>query len=77
MSWSIKIIYSIGSGGILGEMALIDTQLRSATAVAQTDCKLVPINEKRFVFLVQQTPFFAIEVMRIMAERLRNMDARL
>ena len=72
-----KIIYSIGPGGILGEMALIDTQPRSATAVAKTACKLVPINEKRFVFLVQQTPFFAIEVMRIIAERLRNMDARL
>jgi CRP/FNR family transcriptional regulator, cyclic AMP receptor protein len=69
-----KIINSIEPGGILGEMALIDAEPRSATAVAKTDCKLVPINEKRFAFLVQQTPFFAIEVMRTMAERLRNKD---
>ena len=69
-----KIVYSIGPGGILGEMALIDTQPRSATAVAKTACKLVPIDEKRFTSLIQQTPHFAVEVMQIMAERLRHMN---
>ena len=69
-----EIINSIGPGGILGEMALIDAEPRSATAVAKTDCQLVPINLKRFAFLVQQTPYFAIEVMRIMAGRLRKKD---
>jgi len=71
-----KIVYSIGPGGILGEMAVIDTQPRSATAVAQTACKLVPVTQKRFTFLVQQTPFFAIEVMRTVVERLRQMNVR-
>jgi len=66
----------VGTGGIFGEMPLIEQDRRSASAVAQTDCELVPINENRFKFLVQQTPFFAIEVMRIMAHRLRQMDAR-
>lgn len=70
------VIYTIrGPGGMLGEMALIDTQPRSATAVAKTACKLIPIDQKRFTFLVQQTPFFAVEVMRTMAERLRRMNA--
>jgi len=63
-----------GPGEILGEMALIDSSARSATAVARNDCKLVPINEKRFSALVQQTPFFAIHVMKILAERLRRMN---
>jgi len=35
----------------------------------------VPIGERRFTFLVQQTPFFAIQVMRIMADRLRRLMA--
>lgn len=65
-------IETVGSGGILGEMALIDTQPRSATAIAKTDCKLAPIDQQRFTFLIQQTPYFAIQVMHIMAERLRK-----
>lgn len=70
-----KVVETLGAGGILGEMALIDRNPRSATAVAKTDCDLVPINEGRFQFLVQQTPYFAIEVMRVLANRLRHMDA--
>jgi CRP-like cAMP-binding protein len=69
------VIETIGSGDILGEMALIDTQPRSATAIAKTDCQLAPIDEQRFTFLVQQTPYFALQVMRIMADRLRKVHA--
>ena len=63
---------TVESGGILGEMALIDNSPRSLTAIARTECQLVPIDQKRFGFLVQQTPFFALEVMKVMAERLRT-----
>ena len=56
---------------IFGEMALIDSEPRSATAVAITDVELVPISEKQFLFLVTQTPYFALKVMRILAQRLR------
>jgi CRP-like cAMP-binding protein len=45
---------------------------RSALAIARIDCRLVPIDEKRFTFLVQQTPYFSIQVMRVIAERLRR-----
>jgi CRP/FNR family transcriptional regulator, cyclic AMP receptor protein len=62
----------VGPGGIVGEMALVDASPRSGTARAKTQAKLVPINQKRFTFLVQQTPFFALQVMSIMAERLRR-----
>jgi CRP/FNR family cyclic AMP-dependent transcriptional regulator len=71
-----KVVDTIGPGGILGEMALIDKQPRSATATAKTDCKLVSVDEQRFQRLVQQTPHFAIQVMRVMAQRLRQMDAQ-
>ena len=63
----------VGPEGIIGEMALIDPgQPRSAKVVAKSDTKLAPIDEKRFQFLVQQTPYFSIQVMRIMANRLRH-----
>ena len=36
--------------------------------------RLVPIDQRRFQFLIQQTPFFAIEVMRVLVARLRRTD---
>lgn len=67
-----KVLETTGAGGIVGELALLDRSKRSASAIARTDCRLVPVDEKRFQYMVQQTPFFALQVMRIMAERLRR-----
>ena len=62
-------------GDVVGEMALIDTKARSATVVAKSDCRLVPINERRFLILVHETPIFALLVMRTLADRLRRITA--
>ena len=67
-----KVIEVIKPGDLVGEMALIDAQYRSATAVARSDCRLAVVDEKRFLFMVQQTPFFALHVMRILVSRLRR-----
>ncbi len=67
-----QIINTHEAGEIFGEMALIDTKIRSASAVARTDCELVGVNERKFIFLTQQHPFFALYIMRILAERLRK-----
>jgi CRP/FNR family transcriptional regulator, cyclic AMP receptor protein len=67
-----KVIDTTGPGGIVGEMALIDNSPRSATCVAKTACKIVPVNERQFNYMVQETPNFAITVMRMMCERLRR-----
>jgi len=70
-----RVVETIGPGGVFGEMALVDQGPRSATAIAKTDCTLVPVNQARFTFLVQQVPSFSLEVMSVMARRLRKMDA--
>lgn len=69
-----KVVETAEAGTILGEMAMIDDHLRSATVVAKSDCKFLPIERKRFNFLIQQTPNFALHVMRVMANRLRKTD---
>jgi CRP/FNR family transcriptional regulator, cyclic AMP receptor protein len=66
-----KTMADLTTDNIFGEMALIDSEPRSATAVAITDVELVPISERQFLFLVTQTPYFALKVMRILAQRLR------
>jgi CRP/FNR family transcriptional regulator, cyclic AMP receptor protein len=67
---------TVSAGGIVGEMALVDGGPRSATARAVTQSVVIPIDERRFLFLVQQTPFFALRVMRLMSSRLRAMNER-
>jgi CRP/FNR family transcriptional regulator, cyclic AMP receptor protein len=62
----------VGPGGIFGELGLLDHSPRSATATATTDCDVIPLDERSFVFHVSQTPFFALTVMRVLAERLRR-----
>jgi CRP/FNR family cyclic AMP-dependent transcriptional regulator len=61
-------------GSVFGEMALIDQEPRSATAIARTGCRVAAVSQRRFTLLVQQTPFFALQVMHILAERLRRAD---
>ncbi len=70
-----QIFEQLSAGGLVGEMALIDHAVRAATVTAQTDCTLAKIDEKRFLFLTQQTPSFALNVMRVLSQRLRRMDA--
>ena len=67
-----KVVEKLSHGGIFGEMALIEGSPRAATARAATPCEVAPITEKSFLFLVHETPFFAIAVMRTLAERLRR-----
>lgn len=67
-----RVLETLGEGEFFGEMALVDRSPRSASARARTDCRIVTIDEKRFGFMVQQTPFFALEVIRVLVRRLRH-----
>ncbi|MEM7468664.1 MAG: cyclic nucleotide-binding domain-containing protein [Pseudomonadota bacterium] len=77
LSVASTTVETLEKGDMFGEMALIDTQNRSATAQAISDVRLVAIDEDRFSFLVQQTPHFALVVMRTLVKRLRSMDETL
>jgi len=61
-------------GAVVGEMSLVDHEPHSATVEAVTDCEFACVDERRFNFLVTETPGFALELMRIMAHRLRAMN---
>ena len=71
------VVETAGESAFIGEMALIDDEPRSASARARSDCRVFPIDETRFQSLVQETPFFALQVMKVLARRLRKMDALL
>lgn len=67
-----RVLKPLQRGDIFGEMSLIDGMPRSANAVAQTKATVIPINEEQFLFLVGKLPYFALNVMRVLAMRLRD-----
>jgi CRP/FNR family transcriptional regulator, cyclic AMP receptor protein len=70
-----RLLDTLPELSIFGEMALIDHSPRSATVVAATDATIVPVDEKQFLFLVSRTPHFALNVMRVLAQRLRTTNS--
>ena len=69
------ILEVVGPGMVFGEMALIDDEVRSASASARTDCRLAQIDLAAFEVLAASSPGFARQLMKVMARRLRHMNS--
>ena len=65
-------IAKLGPDDTFGEMALVDSSPRMATATAVEPTTIAVIDRRQFLFLVHETPTFALQVMSSMAERLRH-----
>ena len=68
------IVEHIEANGIFGEMTLIDGSPRSATAKAAEKTDVAPIDRETFVYLVQKTPDFALNIMQLLTHRIRQMN---
>lgn len=75
---SIKggLVGRAGPGGVFGEMALVDQSARAASAVAETDCRLLAINRTVFLHLVKTSPAFGASLLAGLAARAKDMAAR-
>ncbi|WP_052699459.1 cyclic nucleotide-binding domain-containing protein [Hyphomicrobium sp. 99] len=71
------VLENIRTGGIFGEMALIDDGPRSAAAMAAEPTEVVAINKPTFLAVVRDDPQFALRVMSLLATRLRRMNKQL
>jgi CRP/FNR family transcriptional regulator, cyclic AMP receptor protein len=60
---------------LFGEMALLDQATRAATVVTLEETELVEIDEAQFFILVRQNPPFALQLLKLLSERLRRADA--
>lgn len=67
-----RVVETLLPGNVVGELGIVSPEPRSASVFAIEACEFVAVDEKRFQYLVQQVPFFATQVMRVMAERLRK-----
>jgi CRP-like cAMP-binding protein len=63
---------TIQAGDIFGEGAIVQpTHTRASTAIAKTDCEIATLDRERFLFAIQETPLFALEVIKSLSDRLR------
>jgi len=72
-----RVVERLGPGGVFGEAALVDQSTRLATAVAETDCELLPVTRQAFLALVQLSPEFAHSMLASLAARLRFLTERI
>jgi CRP-like cAMP-binding protein len=69
-----QVVERVGPGGVFGVMALIDQSTRAASAIAETDCVLLPVNRNDLLDVVKEKPDIAMSLLRAVADRLRHMD---
>ncbi|MBT8050292.1 MAG: cyclic nucleotide-binding domain-containing protein [Gammaproteobacteria bacterium] len=72
ISINSKVVATASSGDIVGEMALINSQTRSATVTAETDCVLADIDRSSFDSLIKHVPDFTTYVLNVLAGRLSS-----
>ncbi len=73
-----QVVEEAGVGTIVGEMGITHpNEQRSASILALTGCRFAELNAKRFKYLVSEAPYFAIDVMQVLADRLRRADVLL
>lgn len=69
-----KVVETLQPGEVFGTGSLIEIKDRTYTAIANTDCKLVYLDRDRFLFAIQETPVFALHVMRNYSDRLLRIE---
>ena len=72
-----KELAVVGAGEYIGEMGAIDNLPRSASAVAQGPVVCAPVTPAEFMDLLRSSPDEAIDLLKILFERLREANRRL
>lgn len=71
-----KVVASIGSGKTLGEMAIVDGEPRSATALVAGATTLTILTKANFLRIVAEKPTLAAKILlkiaRLLSQRLRQ-----
>jgi CRP/FNR family cyclic AMP-dependent transcriptional regulator len=63
-----------GRGDFFGDMALLDGQRRSASAVVADDARLAMLSREHFLSFMQRSPNVALEMLTALTNRLRHTD---
>lgn len=70
-----KVVAQVGPGEIVGEMALLESEPRSATVVTTSPVRALVMTRPNFTAVLEQAPHLARRVMRTLAKRLREVQS--
>ena len=70
-----RVVEVCGANEAIGFMSMIDDAPRSSTARVKEACEVSLIDERRFRFMVDEVPNFAMYIMGVLARRIRGMGA--
>ena len=72
------VLATLKPGEHFGEMSLVDSSPRSATAIAtRENTRLIVLDKPKFLYLVSQQPEFAFAMMETLCQRIRDSNAQL
>ena len=69
-----KVVEVCGPNEAIGFMSVVDGAPRSSTARVKEACELSLIDQRRFRFMIDEVPNFALYIMGAMARRIRGMS---
>lgn len=67
-----KVLAMLKEGDFLGEMAVVDTETRGATAIVYEDVKLIVVTSKEFLDFVSQNSQVTMKIIKTLCARLRE-----
>jgi CRP/FNR family cyclic AMP-dependent transcriptional regulator len=67
-------VATLGPGSVVGELSLLDHGPRTATAVCETDCTLLIIDQRKFLSVIDDVPAISHKLLASLASRIRDMD---
>ena len=73
---SNRKIADLGTGAVVGELALLDYGPRTATVTCVTDCELLVIDQRHFRAVLQEVPMIAVKLLATIAGRIRDLDKK-
>ena len=72
-----QALATLRAGDVLGEMALVTGEPRSASAVAKSDCRVWFVMKEDFDRLLATSPHLAVAVSDLARERIANLQERM
>lgn len=69
-------VATMGPGGTVGELSLLDKGPRTASVICDTDCTVLVLSAREFIGVLDDVPGLAHKVLASLAARIRDLDAK-